>query len=144
MLKRELLLFVVNGLVSVTIAYCVYHRLVASGLPIELASGIAYLTGMVYGFFANKHFTFRDQGKESPTAKIGRYVLLHMGTLLVNVVVNSFMLGLLRGLSFDMLIAFALAIGISTVLNFIGMKYWVFKRSAEVPSETSNKIVVGL
>ena len=143
MLKRELLLFVANGLVSVTIAYGVYHRLVALGLPIELASGTAYLAGMVYGFFANKHLTFRDQGKDSPTAKIGRYVVLHMGTLLVNVVVNSFMLGVLRGLSFGMFTAFVLAIGISTVVNFIGMKYWVFKWGGGMSSETSNKRVLG-
>jgi len=137
-LKRELLFFVINGLVSVTIAYGVYLQLMAVGLLVELASGLAYFAGMIYGFFANKCLTFRDERKNSTTAKIARYVLLHIGTLLLNVQVNSFLLGVLRGLSLDFFIAFISAIGISTIINYIGMKYWIFTKVG-ISNETSNK-----
>jgi putative flippase GtrA len=129
MIKREFGFFVVNGLISVTIAYVVYRGLVASGLVIEMANGIAYLAGMVYGFFANKRLAFRD-GEKTSTAKVVRYILLHTGSLLVNVVTNSLMLGFLRHLPFDLFISFLAATAISTILNFIGLKYWVFKQSA--------------
>ena len=129
MINREFCFFMANGLTSVTLAYGVYRGLIASGLKIEIANGMAYLAGMVYGFFANKHLAFRDRGAGS-TVKVARYALLHTGTLLVNLVTNSLVLSILRDLPFDLFIAFLAAISISTVLNFMGLKYWVFKRSA--------------
>lgn len=130
MIRRELGFFVGNGIISVAIAYGVYRGLVASGLMIELANGIAYLAGMAYGFIANKRLTFRDEDAIS-TGKVARYALLHTGTLLVNVGVNSAMLGILRGLPGDLPAAFLAAIAVSTILNFLGLKCWVFKQSAD-------------
>lgn len=128
MIRRELGFFLVNGLISVAIAYGVYNELVANGLTIEVANGIAYLAGMAYGFLANKHVAFRDKGAIS-TGKVMRYVLLHMGTLLVNVGSNSVALGILRGQPGALPVAFLVAISASTVLNFLGLKYWVFKQN---------------
>jgi putative flippase GtrA len=131
MIRRELAVFIGNGLVSVAIAYCVYRGLVHNGLMIEVANGIAYLAGMAYGFFANKRLAFRNRSEVSIRMLV-HYASLHTGTLLVNVGVNSVALGMLRGVPGDLSIAFMVAIACSTVLNFLGLKYWVFERSANM------------
>jgi putative flippase GtrA len=137
MIRRELGFFVVNGLISVAIAYGVYRGLIANGMMIEVANGIAYLAGMAYGFFANKHLAFRDGGAVS-LGKVARYGLLHTGTLLVNVGINSAVLDILRGQPGYLPAAFFAAITVSTVLNFLGMKFWVFKHNTSLPGNMKN------
>ena len=60
MIKLEEVFFVANGLISIAIAYWAYQILVSGGLSIELSNGVAYLSGIVYGFLANKKLAFRD------------------------------------------------------------------------------------
>ena len=128
MIRRELFFFMLNGLIAVAIAYGIYSKLIASGLSIEVSNIIAYLSGMTYGFLANKCLAFRDKVAMS-SDKLIRYILLHICTLLINVGINSVLFGLLRGYLGDFPIAFLVAISASSLLNFLGLKYWVFKRS---------------
>lgn len=131
MIKREVAFFVANGLISVAIAYWVYRILVSGGLSIELSNGLAYLSGMVYGFLANKKLAFRDASAVS-SGMLTRYVLWHAFTLMVNVGVNSALLAVIGSWVFGLTISFLLAISITTVLNYLGLKYFVFKNPATV------------
>jgi putative flippase GtrA len=131
MIKREVAFFVANGLISVAIAYWIYRILVSGGLSIELSNGLAYLSGMVYGFLANKKLAFRDVSAIS-RGMLTRYVLWHAFSLMVNVVVNSVFLAVIGSLVFGLTISFLLAISITTVLNYLGLKYFVFKNTTTV------------
>lgn len=134
MIRRELATFIVNGCVSVAIAYSVYLVLVHNGLVIVVANGTAYVAGMAYGFFAHKRLTFRNRS-EVFIRMLVCYVLLHIGTLLVNVGINFVALDMLRGLPGELSVAFMVAIACSTALNFLGLKYWVFKRRGNISVE---------
>lgn len=140
MIRRELGFFVLNGLISVAIAYAVYRGLVANGLGIVAANGIAYITGMTYGFLANKKLSFRDSSLVSAN-KVGRYALLHTFTLLVNVGINSMALDATHSIPGNMLVSFLMAISVSTILNFIGLKYWVFSRANAVPHSITKRSI---
>jgi putative flippase GtrA len=138
MIRRQLGIFLLNGLLSVSIAYLIYWALVSGGiLSINLANGFAYLAGMAYGFFANRRWAFQDSELITGN-KIARYIALHTFTLFVNVSVNSIVFYFIRGVHGDMLIAFLVAISITTILNFIGLKYWVFSKK-NLTTNTSNK-----
>ena len=91
------------------------------------ANGFAYLAGMGYGFFANRKWAFQDSELITGT-KIARYIAMYTLTLFVNVSVNSIVFDFIRGVHGDMLVAFLVAIFITTILNFIGLKYWVFRK----------------
>ena len=130
MMKREIGLFVINGLVSVVIAYCAYLALADYGMQLYLANGIAYVAGMAYGFFANKSLTFRDKEKIS-LSKVVSYCLLYAATLLINIATNILMLDVLKDFSIRIQLAFFVAISLSTVLNFLGLKYLVFSKRSE-------------
>lgn len=137
MIRRQLGIFILNGVLSVSIAYLIYWALVSRGiLSIDLANGLAYLAGMAYGFFANRRWAFQDRGLITGN-KIARYIALHTFTLFVNVSVNSIVFNFIRGEHGGMLFAFLVAISITTILNFIGLKYWVFSQK-NLTTNTSN------
>lgn len=136
MIQRQLGIFILNGLISVSFAYLIYWTLVEVGmLGINVANGLAYVSGMSYGFFANKKWTFHDR-ELIAGMKIFRYIYLHVFTLLVNVTVNSVVLGSIRGIYGDMLFAFLVAISVTAILNFLGLKYWVFNRNNNKATNT--------
>lgn len=143
MIRRELTFFIFNGLVSVAIAYGSYHALVSNGWRIEAANAIAYLSGMGFGFIANNRLTFRCR-EEVSIRVLMHYASLHLATLLVNVAVNSIAIDILRGLPAHMTTAFIVAITFSTVLNFLGLKYWVFKQNVVVPVGPTNSRIIKL
>lgn len=131
MIKREVAFFVANGLISVAIAYLVYRILISGGLPIFLSNGLAYLSGVVYGFLANKKLAFRDASALS-FRMLSRYFLWHVFTLMLNVGVNSAVFAVIEYWMFGLTISFLLAISITSILNYLGLKYFVFKKATPV------------
>ncbi len=128
MIRREVCLFGVNGTMAVAIAYGVYRYLVAAGLELHAANALAYIAGMAYGFFANRALAFRDDAPVS-ASKMLRYGLLHVCTLALNVTLNSALLDALPGARAHLLFAFLPAVAVSAAVNFVGLKYWVFRNS---------------
>lgn len=139
MIRRELGFFIFNGVLAVAITYGVYRGLVASGCPIAPANAVGYVSGMLYGFFANRSMAFRDRSSLSG-AQVARYLVLHASTLLANVGINSAMLAAVRGMREDLSIAFLVAIAVSATLNFLGLKYWVFNRPAPAHGAAPNRL----
>ena len=127
MINREIIFFIINGIISVLIAYLVYRALILIGLDINFSSMISYFAGMFYGYFANKQLTFKNVDNISIT-NITKYLVLHFCTLVIYVYLNSYLVLLLKEYSFNLLIAFSLTIGLTTILNFLGLRFWVFKK----------------
>jgi putative flippase GtrA len=130
--KKQLCRFLVIGLSSVFVDLAVYAFLAGFGTPTHWAKGISYIAGMLIGFVGNKFWTF-----ECRTASVSEpvlYVLLYLATLVINVVVNAGVLGaaslLLPSLCAAAL-AFLIATGVTTVLNFLGMRLVAFRTGLE-------------
>jgi putative flippase GtrA len=128
MIKRELAVFLVVGSLTVLIDFLTYRSLVWTGwMNINLAKAIGFLTGTLFAYFANRVWTFGHQ--EHAPGSVWRFVLLYAITLSANVLVNAGCLALLSPLSIAVQVAFLIATGVSAVLNFLGMKLFVFKAS---------------
>jgi putative flippase GtrA len=69
----------------------------------------------------NKYWTFEKH--ETSCKEMIQFGMLYSLTLGANVMINKMILGY-TSLVF---LAFLVATGVSTVLNFIGQKWWVFK-----------------
>jgi putative flippase GtrA len=82
------------------------------------------VSGTVVAYFINKFWTFK-QNKKS-VSEVLRFAILYFLTFLANVGVNKMALNILTG---STIIAFLFATATSTLLNFIGQKYWVFKKT---------------
>lgn len=125
MIKKELLTFLVVGCLTVLIDYVTYRSLSALGLlGTHAAKGISFLTGTVFAYFANRFWTFGTQAHVA--GSMVRFGFLYGVTVLVNVSVNALTLNVLSVLSYGMQAAFLVATGLSAMLNFMGMKYFVF------------------
>ena len=128
MIKKELTVFVVIGVITVLIDFIVYIVLVEFRLSdVNVAKGVGFVSGTIFSYFMHRIWTFGHKTHKPGT--VWRYVLLYMSTLGVNVSINSFILIFLLEFQFIILLAFLIATGASTIVNFIGMKWFVFKET---------------
>ena len=136
MLKRELPIFLVVGLITVVIDFLLYRSIVLFGLQeLTIAKTLGFLGGTLFAYIANRFWTFSK--KDIKVRNFGRFLLVYITGLCVNVSVNS--LGIIV-FSFYMdtgphhiaiYISFLLATLVSATLNFIGMKYFVFSEPSK-------------
>lgn len=121
MIKREIVIFIFAGMLTVFVDFLTYQGLMKTEfIPIYVAKTAGFLAGTLFSYFANRFWTFGQKIYVAGSA--WRFSLLYITTLLVNVVINSAALNFTSAL-----ISFLVATGVSAVLNFLGMKFFVFK-----------------
>lgn len=127
--RKQLLRFLVVGSMSVAVDFAVY-RVLAVAMPPDVAKGVSYLAGVVVGFFGNKWWTFESSRRSAAEPLV--YLALYAVTLGVNVACNRAALAVLPALavvgSNGTGLAFLFATGVTTILNFLGMKKITFRR----------------
>ena len=119
---KEILRFLVGGGSAVMTDFLSYRLLMTVGLPIAPSKAISYVLGAAVGFLINKLWTFRSRAFSIP--EIIRYIVLYAVSALVNTLINQQVLRLF-GIT---LLAFLAATGVSSVLNFLGQKFFVFRK----------------
>ena len=127
--NKQIKKFIICGICAVCID-CLVYFLLSKFINITLSKGISFITGTFFAYILNKYYTFEKRKKSF--MEIVNFFILYSISLFVNVYINKFSLILIGSLSildFQMnkTIAFILATGTSTVINFIGQKFWVFK-----------------
>jgi putative flippase GtrA len=134
MMKNSLLLelkkFLAVGMIAVSLDWGIYLALVNFlGLGAVLSKSLSYIIGTMYAFVANGRLVFQS---DLVPVNFLKHLLLYTFSLLANTLVFAF---LKSNFSFDspMILGAALlaATFVSTVINFVGMRFWVFnnKRS---------------
>jgi len=119
-IKKELKRFLVAGISAVSTDLATYYLLL-NFLDTNTAKAISFLLGTIVAFVINKYWTFEKH--EKSYKEIIKFGVLYSATLGVNVMINKIVLDM-----FDItIVAFLIATGISTVLNFISQKWWVFR-----------------
>ena len=126
MIKRELAIFLIVGLLTVLIDFLAYRGLVITGLlSINIAKAAGFLTGTVFAYFANRFWTFNHKSHKAGTS--WRFIVLYGFTLSANILINAFVLKMMDNTVVTIQVAFLLATIVSATLNFLGMKLFVFK-----------------
>ncbi len=122
--KKEIIKFVIIGILTVTIDFTVYWitENILSNLTFTKALG--FISGTFFSFLANRKITFKKQG--SPWIDLSKFILIYTCTLIVNIIINNNLLKYLPGFKYKILFAFVIATSSSALLNFTGMKYFVF------------------
>jgi putative flippase GtrA len=142
--------FVFAGLVGTLIDYGFYH-LYDQWLPPLFSKGLAFSSATLFVYWMNKFWTFKQPLHSK--REISAFFALYTASMLVNTGVNSVCLQLIpkwmhqwtmastsvegatAGAVLPLLahprsiklMAFVLATGTSTIINFIGQKFWVFE-----------------
>lgn len=118
--KKELKRFLIAGISAVGTDLITYYILL-NFLPHDISKAISFIFGTVVAFVINKYWTFEKY--EKSYKEIIKFGMLYSATLGANVLTNKIVLEY-TSLIF---LAFLVATGVSTILNFIGQKFWVFK-----------------
>lgn len=119
---KELLCFLVGGGSAVLVDYTGYRFLLYMTVDVCIAKAVSFICGSIVGFIINKLWTF--ESKKFVKEEILKYIILYSITAIINTGVNKAILNF-WGFQF---FAFLCATGVSTVLNFLGQKFFVFYR----------------
>lgn len=125
-LKTELLRFGLVGGIAVGLDATIYYALIEMfQMDPPWAKRASFAIGSVWPFFANKYFTFgaRELRLREPFAFAAVYFC---GWLF-----NSLTHDLVLHFAERKWLAFLAATGVSTCTNFIGQKFFVFRRNSK-------------
>jgi putative flippase GtrA len=126
MIKRELVIFLIVGASTVLVDFITYRGLIDfQVMEVDLAKAAGFLVGTLFAYFANRFWTFGR--KPHVPGSAWRFSVLYGSTLAANVLINALALKLLADVAAAFQLAFLLATGVSACLNFLGMKFFVFK-----------------
>lgn len=120
-MKQQLARFIFSGIIAVAVDFGVYYFL-NKYTGHNISKGISFLAGSIVAYLLNKFWTF--EAKEFSGKQLFRFFFLYLTTLAINVLVNKGVLNLFN----SVILGFLCATGASTVLNFSGQKFWVFKK----------------
>lgn len=125
MIRKEASVFLIVGSLTVGVDYVSYQLLMWLGLAIAIAKALGFIAGTVFAYFANRHWTF-GHVEHAPNS-MPRFIVLYAVTLGANISVNHAVLYLAGESTVGVNLAFLMATAVSAILNFVGMKFLVFK-----------------
>jgi len=123
--KRQIQRFIVAGCGAVGTDTAIYFLLINNAmerLGYDWCKFISFLTGSCVAFLINKYWTF--ESKRKSLFEVAAFLVIYLTTLGLNVSVNHMVLRITNNIS---VLAFLIATGCSTVANFLGQKFWVFR-----------------
>ena len=123
-LVAQLSRFVAVGAFCALVDFGVYHGLLALGTYVHLAKAISFICGTTTAYLLNRRFTFAAAGG---TGRFAGFVALYGTTFALNVGVNALALAILPDMPLRITVAWVLAQGTATVVNFVMLRSVVFR-----------------
>ncbi|HEY9776119.1 MAG TPA: GtrA family protein [Planktothrix sp.] len=127
--KEELLRYFFAGLTAVCTDLLVYSLLLRYVWP-SVAKTISFISATIIAYLLQKFWTFKR--KEHSWSEMMKFGSVYGVSLFANVAVNSIVRWLCMSVVVQLSpvqyhLGWLAATGTSTILNYIGQKYWVFK-----------------
>jgi len=120
MLKKQLIRFLMVGVLNTIVGYLLYALFIYSGLNYVLAILFSTILGILFNFKTIGKFVFEN----SDNALLTKFFLAYLITFAINVSIVS----KLRSMSYDDYTAGFFAIIVSSAISFVLTKYLVFKK----------------
>lgn len=122
-LRYQVLKFTVTGFCGLFADMSMYRMLVKAGLHVSPAKALGCVCGTIVVFFINRAWTFSSPQRSS--AQVFRFALLYGTTITLNTTLNT--LGL-KLVPHPWQLAFVFATAVTTLINFLGLKFLVFRQ----------------
>ena len=124
MISNQFFKFIVIGILSTLVNYSLFYILYNfASMNYILAASLGFIFGVFFGYKFNKNWTFDVTEKNENFIK--KYCIVYIISLLAGL---GLLYLLVECLNFIAEIANIFMIGFTTCLNFVGIKYWVFKK----------------
>ncbi|GGS17846.1 MULTISPECIES: GtrA family protein [Actinokineospora] len=125
-LVQQLVRFVLVGGFCALVDFGAYWLLLQTGLWVHAAKALSFIAGTTTAYFLNRRFTFTD-ARTGAATQVGGFALLYTTTFFVNVGANALMLTLLPDFGLEYAVAWAIAQGLATAINFVLLRTVVFR-----------------
>lgn len=124
-LKTQIIRFAVTGGLSAIVDYGLYLFLkLVVGLPTSGAKAISFVAGTTTAYLINRRWTFQAPPSR---ARFIAVVALYATTFGVQVGINQLMVNLLGEQTWQLTVAFVIAQGTATVINFVVQRLVIFR-----------------
>ena len=118
---KQFFRFVLVGLLSTLLNFMFYQLLNYFNIQIELSAVIAYLIGLICSFIFGKTWVFENNSNKIKK-QFFKFILIYMTSLILYTLIISYFND-----DYGKTYSWLFAISISTLINFFGSKYAVFK-----------------
>lgn len=125
-LKTQIIRFGLTGGLSAIVDFGLYVLGLAIGLPVNVAKSISFIAGTTTAYLINRRWTFKAPPSR---ARFVAVVALYAVTFAVQVGINWLVYHALDDEWWRVPIAFVVAQGTATVINFIVQRVVIFKIS---------------
>ncbi len=123
-LLRQLVRFLTTGILTNLINYATFFILLhLVGVYYVISSIVGFIAGLITGFLVNRSWTF-SATTSCPERQLIKFFIINMISLGANLLTITFfteVLGIIPEISQ------IIAIGVSTIINFTGSKFWAFR-----------------
>lgn len=124
-LKTQIVRFVLTGGLSAIVDFGLYWLLLELvGLPVNAAKSISFIAGTTTAYLINRRWTFKA---EPSRARFVAVVVLYALTFTVQVGLNWVMYQAFPDVWWRLPVAFVIAQGTATVINFVVQRAVIFK-----------------
>jgi putative flippase GtrA len=133
---RSFIRFNLVGILNTLVDFVVFTLLIATGLSNTLSQCLSYSAGIANSYVLNRKWTFAADSSSQPQASTPGRRAADLGQLVRFLTVNLLTLGLsllllhlFNGVwGLHVLVAKAISLVFTTLVNFAGSKLWVFAK----------------
>tara|TARA_B110000003_G_scaffold173050_1_gene172640 strand:- start:332 stop:715 length:384 start_codon:yes stop_codon:yes gene_type:complete len=121
-ITKQFFSFFSIGIVSFIIDFTFYNIFFYTfQIDVNLSKALSYIMGFLNSYVLNKKITFKSQSKgfREPIA----FLFLYLSSMVVNYYAHKFLIEIYSGY-----IPFFGATSLSVIINFLGLKFLVFKK----------------
>lgn len=125
----EIVRYIISGMSAVFtdfLSYILLYELL--NVNASISKGTSYILGAFLAFIINKLWTFETAKSHKTHVALMKFIILYGFSFTLNIVINAVVLDLTS----ITLFAFTLATGTSIVVNYLGQKFWVFKKNNQL------------
>jgi putative flippase GtrA len=123
-LKTQVWRFIVTGGLSAIVDFGLYVALLAAGLHVNVAKTISFIAGTTTAYLINRRWTFQAPPS---TSRFIAVVALYAVTYAVQVGINYFFYLQFANQPWRVPVAFVIAQGTATVINFVVQRAVIFR-----------------